>query len=399
MKNFLILCSIFIFAYLVRFYNFEDRVIFWTEQARSLETSLGYLEKPSLLGQEYFRQDSNSHIIYSGALFNWALLPVILFSKYDVIKITTFFGFLNILTGLLVFLVARRFFGIKTAFYSSILFLFNGLMIYHSLFIWNYNFLPLIGLMVFHLTLQNSSQYKLNIFFWLGLISGIGISLQIWFVVFALISLLVNMFKSKQKIYSLLLFLLGIIIGNLPLIIFDLRHDFYQIRTIWQYLLDTLNSVSDANFAYYYLLPLVPVVTIFFGWLLSKINFIFSVILISLYLLLNYKLQITNSNLTVSEIDFTTRIIYNDVKGDFNITSLIDFDKRFYAGRYLLRYIYQKNVLGVEEYKNIKTLYVLAPIDYNFQKSDTWEITAGGKYKILKMKNINNNYSLFKLTK
>lgn len=407
MKNFLILCSIFIFAYLVRFYHFEDRVIFWTEQARSLQTSLGYLDKPSLLGQEYFRQDSNFHTIYSGALFNYALLPIILFSRYSVIKITIFFGFLNILTGLLVYLVARRFFGAKTAVFSSILFLFSSLMIYHSLFIWNYNLLPAVGLLIFLLVLKNFKNYDINNFFWLGVISGIGFGLQILFMVYAFIALVISILKSpparvvQQKISSFLLFAVGFVIGNLPMFIFDVRHDFYQSRTIFQYLIDTIHGTSDAGFAYYYLLPIIPVVAIFFGFLLSKINNYISLLLIIVYLYfnLNSALHIPNSDLTVSQIDYTSRIIALDSKGDFNVVSDIDFDKRAYPIRYYLKYVYHKNVLGIDKYQNINLLYVLAPVNYNYKNSDTWEIKSGGNYKVTMLKNINNKYSLYKLTK
>lgn len=399
MKNFLIICSIFILAFLVRFYHFEDRIIFWTEQARSLITSLEYLEKPSLLGQEYFRQDSNSHIIFSGALFNWALLPIILFSNYDIARITAFFVFLNIFTGLTIFLVSRRFFGLKTAIYSTILFLFSYLMIYHSLFIWNYNFLPLVGLLVFHLTLQNFKVFKLNNFFWLGLICGIGISFQIWFAVFTVLALIVNLFKSKQKVYSLILFLLGVVLGNLPMVIFDLRHDFYLTKTIWQYFIDTISGVSDANFAYYYLLPIVPVLTIFLGRILSKLNIFVSISIIIIYLFFNLKSLVIVPDLTVSQIEYVSREIANDAKGDFNVASVIDFDKRAYALRYLLKYKYEKKVMGIGEYQNLNLLYVIAPNEYNFKSSDTWEIKAGGNYKVSELQSINSKFKLFKLTK
>lgn len=399
MKNFLIICSIFVFAYFVRFHQYSDKVIFGTEQALSLFTSLNYLDKPSLLGQEYFRQDSNSHTIFSGALFNYILLPITLFSKYDPIKITTFFGLLNIVTGLFVYAFCKRYLNNKTAIYSSVLFLFSNLMIYHSLFIWNYNLLPLVGLTLFYLTYRNFKVSKLNNFFYLGLVSGFGISLQILFIIYAIFIFLVNIIKTKQKALGLLVFGLGVIIGNLPMFLFDLRHDFYNINTIWQYLIDTTNGRSDAGFAYYYLLPLVPVVAIIFGWILSKLNVYFATLLIILYLFINLKSLIINPTLTVSEIDYTARIIANDAKSEFNIASTIDFDKRSYPIRYFLKYKYQKNVLSVTEYSNIRTLYVLAPNDYNFKRSDTWEIKAGGSYKVTEIRSVNKKYSLFKLTK
>ena len=147
-KTNLLLILIFIVATGVRFYNFSNRVTFWSEQARSLIVSANYIKvKPSLLGQEYFRQDSNSHIIYSGALFNYSLVPLLIVSNYDPVRITAFFAVLNLVTGLVLYLVVKKIFGDKIAIISTILFLFNDFMIYHSLFIWNYNYLPIVGIL------------------------------------------------------------------------------------------------------------------------------------------------------------------------------------------------------------------------------------------------------------
>lgn len=168
-KNNILLIVVFITAAAVRFYNFPNRITFWSEQARSLIVSANYIKvKPSLLGQEYFREDSNYHIIYSGALFNYSLVPLLLISNYDPIKITVFFALLNIFTGLVIYLSAQKMISQKVALISTILFLFNDFMIYHSLFIWNYNFLPLIGILVVYFSwrFKKAEKYR-YIFSWI----------------------------------------------------------------------------------------------------------------------------------------------------------------------------------------------------------------------------------------
>src|SRR5688572_20483878 len=92
--------AIFITAFFVRFYNFPDRVTFWSEQARSLVVSANYVrERPTLLGQEYFRVDSRGHKIFSGAIFNYSLVPLLIFFHYEPIPITGYFAVLSLLTG------------------------------------------------------------------------------------------------------------------------------------------------------------------------------------------------------------------------------------------------------------------------------------------------------------
>jgi hypothetical protein len=129
-KEGLLLLVILVLAFTVRFYNFPNRITFWSEQARSLVTSANYIkDKPSLLGQEYFRVASNGHKIFSGAVFNYLLVPLLLVTNYDPVPITAFFAILNIFTGLVVYWTARKLFDERVAVFSVILFLFNNMMI------------------------------------------------------------------------------------------------------------------------------------------------------------------------------------------------------------------------------------------------------------------------------
>lgn len=72
----LLVYLIIILSIFVRLYNFEERMTFGSEQARSLVVSGRYIEeKPSLLGQEYFRLTSSGHKLFSGALFSYRPCP------------------------------------------------------------------------------------------------------------------------------------------------------------------------------------------------------------------------------------------------------------------------------------------------------------------------------------
>jgi hypothetical protein len=411
-KTNLLVVAIFLIAMGIRFYNFDNRVTFWSEQARSLVVSADYIHnKPSLLGQPYFiREDKNSHILYSGALFNYSLIPLLLISNYDPVIITVFFTLLNVLTGLVIYFVAKKMFSISIATISSALFLFNDLMIYHSLFIWAYNLLPLVGILALYFSWRYIHKNSNLDIFILGLLSGFGVSLQFLFAPFALLVLIVNFVKSKKKLISTLLFGLGMILANLPMLIFDIRHNFYNLTTLFQYFLDTLGGKSNATFAYYYLLPLWPVFAILGAYLLVRIikwNKGFGAILISLYLYLN----LTSPNvsflnptgmpegLKTVDIDKASKIIAYDATKDFNVAEVLDFDKRAYVLRYFTEFKYGKKPMGETEYQNLQLLYVLSQKDYNFEKSGIWEITSGGKYKINKLSDIGEGYSVYKLTK
>ncbi|HKB88281.1 MAG TPA: hypothetical protein VKC53_01390 [Patescibacteria group bacterium] len=410
-KNNILIIVILILASFVRFYNYPNRVTFWSEQARSLIVSANYIKvKPSLLGQEYFRQDSNSHVIYSGALFNYSLVPLLLISDYNPIIITIFFTFLNLFTGIIIYLVIKKTLGEKLALASTFLFLFNDFMIYHSLFIWSYNYLPLIGILIFYFSYLNFQKEKFGYVFLLGLLSGVGIGLQVLFAPIAIFVLLINIWKSKNKLKSIIFFASGIIVGNLPLVIFDLRHNFYQTRTIFQYFIDTLQHRSDANFNYYYLLSFWPIAAILGGILLVRLfkwNKIAGAFFICLYLFLSlssYKVSFNSptgmpNGLKVSDIDNASKIIANDTTGDFNVSEVLDFDKRAYVLRYYLEFKYGKNLLSEIDYPNANVIYALSQKGYNFDSSGIWEISSGGARKVIELSNLGDGYALYKLEK
>jgi hypothetical protein len=401
------LSVIVIFAVVIRFYNFPERITFWSEQARSLIVAADYLEKPSLLGQEYFRVSSFGHKIFSGALFNYSLIPLILLLDYNPIPITGYFAILNIFTGVVLFLVARKIFNHSVAILALVLFLFNSYMIYHSLFIWNYNYLPLVGVVIFYLLWKNANKESGGSTFLLGLVSGIGVSLQILFVPIALLILIIGITKSVSKFRYVFLFVVGGLLGNLPMVLFDLRHDFYHFKTILQYFLDTIKGGSDAGISYYYFLPFWPIVAIYAGKIISKLQKPFAFLVLVLYIFLNLNSKIINligptgmpHGLNVNDVDIASQKIATDATERFNVASVLDFDKKAYVLRYFVGYKYGREVLADEKYQDIKLLYVLAQKDYNFESSGVWEISAGGDYKISQISEAGTGYVIYKLQK
>ena len=100
-----------------------------------------------------------------------------------------------------------------------------------------------------------------------------------------------------------------------------------------------------------------------------------------------------------SDIDKASKIVASEVSGDFNVASVLDFDKRAYVLRYFTEYKYGKKPLGETQYQNIGQLYVLSQKGHNFDESDVWEIYAGGKYKINLLSEVGEGYAVYKLTK
>lgn len=407
----LILILIFAIAALVRLYNFPQRLTFGSEQARSLVVSGNYIkEKPSLLGQEYFRTTSEGHKLFSGAIFSYTLVPLQLIFNFSALPITYYFAFLNLFTGFVLFWLTKKVLGYETAVFATILFLFNDYMIYHTMFIWILNYYPLIGVLALYLLYLFYKKKNDKHPFFLGLISGVAVNFHYLFIPFAIGILVYIFIVSKKKIINSLLFILGGLLGDFTMVLFDARHDFYHLRTLFVYAKDVFNGVGDGGLIYYHFLHLWPLFAILGAILLVKIwkvNKAGAVLIVLFYTAFNLTSNLINfskptgmpDGLVYSDIVEAAGLIAKDTRGNFNVSSLLDFDKRGYILRYPVEFMFDKKPMGVEDYPQTNTLYAIAETGYNFSKSDVWEITSMNASSVDKIGNVGRGYSIYKLTK
>ena len=409
-KNLLIV-AVFLFAFLVRFYNFGERITFGPEQAISLISAAENLEKPSLLGIPYLlRQTTSGLQLFTAPLFGYSLIPLILLFNFDPIAITGFFVFLNLFTGFLVFLVSKEIFDEKVALFSAVLFLFSSHMVYHSLFIWTSNYMPLIGV----LTICGLYKFKKKqASFWtfaLGVLTGVGFGIQYFYLLAGLLVLLVVLKVSKKRVIHGSYFLLGILVGELPTVLFDLKHNFYHLKTLWSYFVETLKFPGQSQLSYYHFLVFWPLLAILFGLVFSKIFTksklaLLAMAAVFIYLSLNSSLvSFKNavgmpSGLTAKKILLASESISRDNPRNFNLSVLMDFDFRGYVLRYPLKYLYKKSPLSVEDYPNAGVLYVLSQKNYDFSQPGVWELRSFLPYKVVLLSEIDDNYGVFKLIK
>lgn len=407
-----LLVGMFLFASLVRFYNFSDRITFGPEQAISLLVSADYVnEKFSLLGlPSTQRTTSLGHIIFYPPIFNYSLIPLLIFFNYDETLITVYFALLNLITGVFIYLFTKRILDKTTALFASILFLFNDLMINHSLFIWSVNYLPLLNLIILYLL---ASQYlkkpgKLDPFL-IGLLVSFSLGVEYIYIFTAIPIFLLTVYFSRNHLLSLVLFSLGAILGILPTIIFDLSHEFYHFKTLWQYLIDTLVNPGQSKITYYHFLQFWPLLAILGGVILSKVYKLSKAsvfILLTTYIILNLfspNISFTSPvgmypNLNISKIEKTAKLISEDRPWNFNVVMTFDFDSRAHPLRYLLKHKYGLKPEGVENYPKSQNLYVLTTKDYPIFETDLWEISSFSATQTQVLGDI-DEFRIFKLTK
>lgn len=410
----LAIIGLFAVGAFLRLYNFPDRLIFGPEQAISLLTSAGNLQKFSLLGEpNLIRLTSSGHTLFSGALFDYLLLPFILLFNYRILPISLIFVALNLLTGLIFFQLTKKLFGKTIAILALFYFLTSAIMTNHSLFIWILNPLPLLGVLTIGLfanLVKNKNQLVFPLL--LGLLSGIGFNLQYLYLPFSLLLLLLVIRLSPKRLVASSIYLFGFFLGNFTRVIFDLKHDFYHLRTMWQFFLDAYvyhsvsGSVSYYNFLYLY--PLFFLFLAFITLLLAEIHKPFALLPLLLFLYFNFSSPLFNlyrstgmaPGMTLAKLEQAAAAIAADSPPEkFNVATLWDFDTRAHPLRYLLRYYYKYEPQNYENYADIAALYVFAPANYDIKDPEVWELKTFLPYQVKELPSSASGYRLYKLTK
>jgi len=132
-------------------------------------------------------------------------------------------------------------------------------------------------------------------------------------------------------------------------------------------------------------------------------------LIISLYFLINianYHLFRKNGytmpeGWNMTGIKIASKAIANDVndKKTFNVAATLDGDTRAMPYRYMLS-VYGKNPLPVERYPESEVIYLVSrDSEEQIKKYTVWEIASFSPYNIIKLTDVQNGISVFKLTK
>jgi hypothetical protein len=347
---------IFAAAFFLRIWRLPETAQFSYDEARDAMAEREILNgKLTLLGPE---SQIGSKIIYFGPLHYYLMAPALKLANYDPLGPYYLTAFLGAATAALL------------AFYfgsvAGLLFAVFPIAVVYSRWAWNPNTIP------FFITLSLIFNQKKKLFL-AGLFAGLATQLH-WSAGLFLVFIL----RPKA--------ILGFLTGLLPIVIFDLRHEFLYTKS----LLELFNGPVSRNLTWHYFLWLIPFLTLKF----SKRMIILGSFLITIYWL--YQINPTPALNPYYVKQMAKIISYDQMEKpelNFNVVS-------FYGGDFKannIRYFLEFEPLGIAEYDVADHLYVVAPESpvYN----GLWEIRSFNPKRISKSWRIGgaNIYRLEKL--
>jgi len=254
MKPKLVVFSVFLFLLTIflRIYQIEDKFSFSAEYNYKLwpVKEILYDHKIRLIGIEAV---SYLHHIHYPPLALYIFSLPLMMSGGNPLSIEISLIILSGVTSLLLFYFGTKFHSKLVGAFSGLIYSTSFFMQRTDRFIWVVGtiifFTSLFLILMLKITRANKNRTRHLLIFSLGLIIGLALNFHFQAIALLIVGLLFLYLRfKKQKVYvKYLLFLAGLLLPLVPLIIFELRHNFYNSRGILLLVKDSQGIISSSG--------------------------------------------------------------------------------------------------------------------------------------------------------
>src|SRR3990167_11422017 len=226
----------FFFWYL-RLRNFEKMMTFHTDQGFHIQEVYDMVvqRKARLIGPIVLTRMVEGKGYFIGPYYYYILAILCIVSKWDAVSITKFLLIWWWAGAVFLFLWIGKKLNCQAALFVYAILTVHPLLIGFSRMFLNPNFLPLISVGFFYFLWKALKEKRKKDWFIAGGLAGVGLSFH--FSVLVWLGIMAGgwaygWFVKKVNIGHLLTGFIGIALSELPYLIFELRHNFYNLRTI-----------------------------------------------------------------------------------------------------------------------------------------------------------------------
>jgi len=231
--SFILVFLVFLLFSFFRFYNLDKRVIFdWDQERDALVIERILSGKLTLIGPRALGPEG----FFLGPYFTYLLAPFYLLTKLHPGAMVFFIIVYNLAFFALTFLVLREFFGYSTALIFLLIWSLHPALIGIDLIAWNPLLVPLVVIAIWGLFFLTFRKLPLYIWLAVGILVGLGINFHFQLLFLTPFALVFLFSQRKDLIKRLAVFLGGIAFCFLPLLAFDLRHNFLNSKLFLDFL-------------------------------------------------------------------------------------------------------------------------------------------------------------------
>lgn len=250
----LLLILILLLAAFLRLYNISQYMTFLGDEGRDVLIVKGILHGDlTLLGPR-----SSAGDFFMGPAYYYMMTPFLWLFNYDPVGPAVMVALLSVATSFLIYIVGKDFFSKQAGLYAAALYAVSPLVIVYSRSSWNPNVLPFFALLSIYMAFKGiaSAHRSWRYFLLTGFL--LGICLQLHYLSFFLIGAVVLYvffaywyLRGKVQILSpikaYLQLFTGFIVGFLPFLLFEARHNFANIQAIATFILGGTGDAYEGN--------------------------------------------------------------------------------------------------------------------------------------------------------
>ena len=276
----------------LRFWQIRDYVVFLGDEGRDMLVMRKMIQqtRPVFLGPT-----ASVGGFYLGPIYYWMAAPFLAMARFDPVGPSIMVAIFGIGTVVLLFRFLKETVGFYPAILASSLYATAPLVVRYSRSSWNPNPLPFFALLMIYFVYLAISRKKSLFYFLAGACFGVLIQLHYLSVMILPIVFLIVLLNTKVKTLPkiILLCAVGAFITFSPFLIFEIKHNFPNFRTIIEF----VTRPNTHGYATYDLLSIVQNygniffenLSVLYGSVITKIAFLTLSVLLIISFWLNHK--------------------------------------------------------------------------------------------------------------
>lgn len=235
--EFFLLVLLLLLAAFLRFYRIEDFIVFLGDEGRDV-----LVVKRMIVDHKWTLLGPTASVggMFLGPIYYYFMIPFLWLFRFEPVGPAVMVALFGVATVFLVYKTSREFFGSLAGLLAALLYSVSPLAIVYSRSSWNPNVLPFFSLLTVYF-LTKALGGKKRFFFLAGACLGVALQLHylasFLFFVAAAAVFLFEPRRMKGWLLALGRFGLGFLLTFSPFVLFELRHQFPNTRSLWRFIL------------------------------------------------------------------------------------------------------------------------------------------------------------------
>ena len=407
-NDFIVLLLIFIGFILIRSFHFVDFLNWSQDQAECGMAALDIWrnKKLTLIGPQ-ISATFEGRLLFQGPITYYLFLIFLLAGSWDPVKASYLFMLFAS------FLIFPLFYGVKkltnkkVAYLTVLIYSFIPYYINYTRFLWNSTLQLTFSILFIYFFSFYQKIKSLKYFFISSFFLGLLFQFHYQFVLVILSFFIYFLFLKKISIKKWSIFILGITLGFSPLIIFELKHQFYNTKTAILFLKNWSRVDKPDNFTmphYYLTLSFLSLIFLSYKFknLINKIKWKFIIILGIILFFTGLFKNIKKPNQSYwapakgwqySMEEKAYQIIKKQpIKKNFNVADLSYYNTKAAVIKYFLKR--DSFSINFDDYYQNQYLYVISKND-KYQNALSYEVAFFKPRKLIKKWYLQNDFYLY----